>query len=105
MKMIYGTADPKMVMVEIAPEEVRLVYHDGEPDILFHRAVTERTRQAFKAAGVDGADVIGSDLDMTDAERNTVLATAVNYVTAPVRRVKAPWFKIWRKSNIALSGL
>lgn len=105
MKIIYGTADPKMVMVEIAPEEMRLVYHDGEPDILLHTAVIERTKRAFEAAGVDGADVVGTDLDITDAERDTVLAAAVHYTTVSVRKARAPWWKIWRKSNVALNGL
>ena len=105
MKIIYGTADPKLVMVEVAPEEMRLVYHDGEPDLLLHTAVIERTKKALEAAGTSGADIVGCDLDLSEAERNTVLATAVNYVTAPIRRAKAPWFKIWGKSNIALSGL
>lgn len=105
MKIIYGTADPKMVMVEIAPEEMRLVYHNGAPDLMFHKAVIERTKRAFEAAEVDGADIIGTDLDMTDAERDTVLAAAVHYTAVPVRRAKAPWWKIWQKSNIALNGL
>ena len=77
MKMIYETADPKMVIVEIAPEEVRFVYHDGAPEVLFHRAVAERTRQAFEVAGLDSNDIIGSGFDITEEERNAVLAAAV----------------------------
>ena len=105
MKMIYETSDPKSVIVEITPEEVRLIYRGGNPEILFHRKIVERTRSAFEAAGVCGEDVIAYDLDMTDAERNIVLATAAHYSPVSVKRAKAPQRKIWRKSHTALNGL
>ena len=83
----------------------REILNGGNPEILFHREIIERTRNAFDAAGVCGEDVIAYDLDMTDAERNTVLATAAHYSPVSVRRAKAPNRKIWRKSHIALNGL
>lgn len=99
MKVIYETVDLKLVMVEFAPGEAVAVYHGDKPDLLLHKDVTERTRLAFDAAGVDGADVIGMDLDFSETEREAVLASAIHYKVVPVRRARAPKSEILRRQT------
>ena len=94
--MIYETADPKMVIVEIAPEEVQLVYHGESVDLLLSRKALERQKLALVSAGIYDDDIIGSGFDITEEERNAVLAAAVYYKLVPVRRARAPRRKICR---------
>lgn len=99
MKMIYGTAEPKIVVVEIAPNEVQLVYHGDEPDVLLHPAIAERTQEAMSAAGVGDNDIVSSHLDMSEEELATLCEAALHYPAAvPVVRARAPKRKIWRRS-------
>ena len=97
MKMLYGTAEPKIVVVDIAPEEVRIIYHGEEPDLVLHPAIFERTQEVMGAAVVDDGDIVSSYLDMSEDEWESIFASAVYYTVVPVVRARAPRRKIWRR--------
>lgn len=95
MKIITRTDDEKLVMVELTPEEMKLVYHGKTPDLMWHKDVTERIIEALDAA--EAGAVVEWDLDLTDKERNAIFADAIHFKTAPVRRAKVPGRFIVRK--------
>lgn len=101
MKMIYGTAqDPRAVVVEYAPEEVRIVDHGAESEVLFHYTVGDRIKNALAAAGVTWDDIISSDFEMTEEEDAAIFAPmAFTSIKVPVRKARAPRRKILRRNG------